>query len=435
MRRGRLARWVGLAAVVALAGVAPVALASSASASSASASSASASSASASSASASTEAALPTDGLKYVAIGDSYSSGLGVGEINPDVPSDCGQSLQNFPHQLAATLGLDLTDVTCSGAQAENLTTVPQPVNGTTVPVQTAALDASTDVVTISVGGNGLKFTTVAAACAAATPNGPLVGPGLSALTSCQQIPAIAALPARIPLLGQVIGATYAAVRAAAPNAKVFVLGYPSIAPDAANLPASGSCFSPVTLPGGFPFTDADTPFLHTIEEALDDTVQDQAVAAGFTYVPTFGESLAHSACAPAATSYVNGVFVDFTVPTAPVVEEKSLHPNANGVDFMARLAETAVADAFPVTSTPPPTPTPTPTAAPTAAPTVSPVTPDPTATVAAHDAAPKPGAGSGALAATGVFAPMLIAVGVFALLAVLAGVGMVFARRRILRG
>ncbi|RFA14277.1 hypothetical protein B7R21_06745 [Subtercola boreus] len=404
-------RWVALAAVLTVAGIAPVAVAGSASAA---------------------DVALPTAGLKYVAIGDSYSSGIGIGAVNPDVPSDCGQSLENFPHLLAATLGLDLTDVTCSGAQAENLTTVPQPVNGSTLPVQTAALDASTDVVTITVGGNGLKFTTVAAACAAASANGPLVGPGLGALTSCQQIPGIAALPSRIPLLGQVIGATYAAVRKAAPNAKIFVLGYPSIAPDAADLPAGGSCFSPVTQPGGFPFTDADTPFLHTIEQTLDNTVQTQAEAAGFIYVPTFAESRGHSACAPAADSYVNGVFVDFTVPTSPVIDEKSLHPNANGVGFMAQLAETAIAKAFPVVA-PQPTSTPTPTVTPE--PSVSPVAPDPSTTASVPVPAADAGNGSSALAATGVFAPMLIAVGVFALLSVLAGAGMIVARRRLQRG
>ena len=424
-RRGRLTASnrllgpVGLLAALALVGVPSIVLASSAAGAPAAA------------------VELPTAGLKYVAIGDSYSSGLGLADLNPEVPSDCGQSLDNFPHRIAAQLDLDLTDVTCSGAQAENLTSVPQPVNGSAVPVQTAALDASTDVVTITVGGNGLKFTTVAGACAAASADGPLVSPGLGALTSCQQIPDIAALPSRIPLLGQVIGATYAAVREAAPNAKIFVLGYPSIAPDASTLPASGSCFSPLTQPGGFPFTDADTPFLHTVEQALDDTVQQQAAAAGFTYVPTFADSLGHSACAPAADSYVNGVYVDFSVPTSPVIEEKSLHPNANGVAFMAELGERAVAKAFPVTVAPPtatPTPTPTPEPEPTGTPTATP-TATAIAPPASASAAPGANAGTPALAATGVFAPMLIAVGVFALLAMLAGVGVLVARRRLLRG
>ncbi|PPF76834.1 hypothetical protein C5B96_16265 [Subtercola sp. Z020] len=384
----------------------------------------------------------PASGLQYVAIGDSYSSGLGLADVNPAVPSDCGQSLTNFPHRIAVQLGLDLTDVTCSGAQAENLTTVPQPVNGTTVPPQVDALSASTDVVTITVGGNGLKFTTVASACAAASPVGPLIAPGLGALTSCQQIPDIAALPSRIPLLGQTIAATYAAVRAAAPNATVFVLGYPSIAPKADQVPAGSTCFSPVTTPGGFPFTDVDTPFLHSIEVALDDTVQQQAAAAGFTYVPTFAESDGHSACVAAAPtgSFVNGVYVDFSVPTAPVVEEKSLHPNEAGVAFMAGLGATAIQASLPVTVPPPATapPTPAPTAVPDPVPSPVPTSaaPTPGPTVVAPVATSTSGA-SGGLAATGTSGVFVGAAAAFALLAVVVGAAVlaVDTRRRLRLG
>ncbi|GGF40203.1 SGNH/GDSL hydrolase family protein [Subtercola lobariae] len=359
---------------------------------------------------------LPTVGLNYVALGDSYSSGLGVDPQTDQPVAGCGQSSNNYPHQVAAALGLNLTDVTCAGATANNVSTTPQNIlgpDGTTViataPVQIDALSAKTDIVTITVGGNNLKFTDVALACAAKSATGPLwSNPAANECTSTLA----PKIQAGSMAMATAIAQTYAAVRAAAPNAKIFVLGYPTIAPPT----STPSCFTPVSQPNSFPFTDVDVPFLHGVESGLDQTVKTLVGQAGpgFTYVPTFADSLGHSACAAPDVAYVNGVYITFDPSTkAPIIDEKSLHPNAAGVDFMASELEPQIVAAFPATVVTP-TPTPTPSS------TVT-TTTETTATAAA----------SASLAATGISEPFIAGAGVLGLLFLGAGLSAVIMQRK----
>ncbi|WP_147304989.1 SGNH/GDSL hydrolase family protein [Subtercola boreus] len=274
--------------------------------------------------------------VDYVALGDSYSSGIGLTPASG--VTGCDQSSSNYPHKLAQALKLNLTDVSCAGAAADNVWKTPQTLaNGSTVPVQTAALSAKTAIVTITVGGNGLKFTDIAKVCAAKSATGPLYLPALSSFPNCQSYFAFTKNDLAATISGPVatdLAATYAAVKAAAPNAKVFVLGYPSIAPAT----ASGSCFTPLGSANSFPFTDSDTPYLHGIETLLASTVKSQAQAAGFTYVPTFEGSVTHSVCSK--KPYVNGVVLD---PTT-FISELSLHPNSDGMQYLAVAALPGVA-------------------------------------------------------------------------------------------
>src|SRR3546814_10551328 len=79
-----------------------------------------------------------------------------------------------------------------------------------------------------------------------------------------------------------------------APNAKVFVIGYPTIAPGADVFPA-GCYSSPLgTGPLGldppfpvstFPFTSIDTLYLHETEVKLDAAIRTAAQANGATYL------------------------------------------------------------------------------------------------------------------------------------------------------
>lgn len=122
-----------------------------------------------------------TVSLEYVSLGDSYAAGLGQTPLTGQPAEFCGQSSANYPHQVASNLGLNLTaDVSCSSARAANLNEIAQSDGGTpptTVPIQTDALSANTDVVTISVGGIDAGFTGLAQACLAQRADGPVWGP------------------------------------------------------------------------------------------------------------------------------------------------------------------------------------------------------------------------------------------------------------------
>jgi len=278
-----------------------------------------------------------TAGLEYVALGDSYSAGLGLAPTTKLPVPKCGQSEVNFPHRVAEQLDLDLTDVSCSGATTADIVTAAQ-FDG--ADRQLDALGDSTDIVTLTIGGNDLGFVTVAATCAAASANGPLLQQ--SGQQNCESYfaHAGAANPAAV-LADQVepaLAATYAAISEAAPNARVFVLGYPNLFRDAASIPESG-CFTQLgTEPSSLPVGTTDLAYLHGLESALDAAIQSSAATAGFTYVPTFAESLGHDVCSGADEEYVNGAIVSGFGLAAG-----SLHPNERGAAFLAGAAQDAI--------------------------------------------------------------------------------------------
>ena len=275
--------------------------------------------------------------FEYVALGDSYSAGLGLApSTRLPVPS-CGQSEVNFPHRVAEQLDLRLTDVSCSGATTADLTTAAQ-FDG--ADPQLDSLSDSTDIVTLTIGGNDLGFVSVAATCAAASAEGPLLT--LSSQPNCESYFAHAGdeNPATVlaDRVAPALSDTYAAIAAAAPNARVFVLGYPNLFRDAASMPESG-CFTQLgTEPSSLPVGTTDLAYLHGLESALDAAIQSSAADAGFTYVPTFADSLGHDVCSGADEEYVNGAILSgFGLASA------SLHPNDRGAEFLAAAARNAI--------------------------------------------------------------------------------------------
>jgi lysophospholipase L1-like esterase len=284
-------------------------------------------------------ARLETAGLEYVALGDSYSAGLGLAPPTGLPTPACGQSAVDFPHRLAAAYELALTDVSCSGAVISDVTTTAQFADA---PPQISALSADTDIVTLTIGGNDLGFAPVAASCLAVGADGPLLQDPSSADCATGYTTPVDRFAARITAeIAPSLASTYAQIAAAAPDAEVFVLGYPSIFPG--TLPEGGCFTSPANGGNSFPFTSTDTVYLHSVEQQLDAAIQTAAATAGFTYVPTFSAAGDNSACAPVGTAYVNGVML-----TRAGADPSSLHPNALGVTYLTDSVSRAIDVAFP---------------------------------------------------------------------------------------
>ncbi|HWR84749.1 MAG TPA: SGNH/GDSL hydrolase family protein, partial [Rhodoglobus sp.] len=298
--------------------------------------------------------------LEYVALGDSYSAGFGLLPVAGDEPaSGCYQAAQNYPHRVALALGLQLKDVTCSGAVTANIRDTPQvTITGAgTAAVQSDALSASTDIVTVTIGGNDLGFSSVAARCLTDSASGPPLS--LPGFANCKDyynpVPGVDQLiytldTAVTPALQQ----TFALIRQKAPNARVFVVGYPTIAPDFAQIPPSG-CFSspfgsgtPPYPENTFPYTQTDTLYLHHIEHELDDAIQTAAADHGFTFIPTWDATQTHSACS--SDPYIWGITLtqnaaDGTPTGLPGLYVKlgALHPDQDGVAFLSSQVESAI--------------------------------------------------------------------------------------------
>lgn len=243
----------------------------------------------------------PLKGLRYVALGDSYSAAPGVGQ--PTGPDGCFQTDANYAHLLAARYGLELTDVTCSSATSENLTKA-QALNA---PPQLDALSADTDVVTLGMGGNdeGL-FSGLVTGCGRLGFGGG--GASRPADQRCADTPRFAepALTRELQRLTQRISADVRLIRERAPKARIVVVGYPQV------VPASGGCER-------LPIDAADLPFAHDLNRRLDAAVRRGARAADALVADVWTATRGHDVCA--ADPWIAGV-----VPEGPAVP---LHPYA----------------------------------------------------------------------------------------------------------
>ena len=334
-------------------------------------------------------AAVPA-GLNYVALGDSYSAGFGIEPFSMTSPftatpstdlNGCYQAGANYPHLVAASLGMLLTDQTCSGAVTANVTTTPQLTDtGQTAPtVQDVALSTATDVVTITIGGNDLGFATIAADCIRLGPTTDPVALASKtpapAPTSCEEY--YTAPSGR--WTGQVnlqnfltttvapaINATFATIAAKAPNARVFVVGYPKISPS--DPTKADGCYSapfPPPAPNSVPFAAGDLLWLDTVEVALDSAIRDAVAMQGdrFTYVDTWPAFADHTVCD--TDMWFGGITMTFPSGAGcdPLTQQTmsrdgfticlalgALHPNAEGVAALHSVVVAAIDAEYPAT-------------------------------------------------------------------------------------
>ena len=107
----------------------------------------------------------------YVALGDSYTSGPII--PFPIPPYGCLKSDHNYPTFAAPSIALPkFVDISCGGATTDDMTN-PQDVSPDGPnPPQFSALDFMTGVVTLTIGGNDIGFTSIAENCASPTPLG-----------------------------------------------------------------------------------------------------------------------------------------------------------------------------------------------------------------------------------------------------------------------
>jgi lysophospholipase L1-like esterase len=212
----------------------------------------------------------------YVALGDSFTAGPGVLLQRLD-PIGCFRSDQNYPSLVARARGAALRDRSCSGATTRDLS-APQTVIDGANPPQLDGLDAGVTTVSLQIGGNDIGFTEILYRCAAILPVG----------TPCQTAYASGGtdeLRRRIDATAPKVAAGLAEVRRRAPQARIFVLGYPAILPE--------------TLPGCWPLLPIapdDVPYLRNVQKQLNAMLATQAAAAGATYVDVYTPSIGHDA-------------------------------------------------------------------------------------------------------------------------------------------
>lgn len=142
-------------------------------------------------------------GTDYVALGDSYSSGVGSGSYLSS-GGDCKRSTKSYPYLWQAAHSVSsFSFLACSGATTSDV------MSG-----QLSTLTSATDLVSISVGGNDAGFADVMTTC--------VLQSDATCLARIDTARAFvdSTLPGRLDTV-------YSAIRAKAPAARVVVLGYP----------------------------------------------------------------------------------------------------------------------------------------------------------------------------------------------------------------
>jgi lysophospholipase L1-like esterase len=252
----------------------------------------------------------------YVGLGDSYSAGPLIPNQSLN-PLGCLRSDHNFAHLTASSLGLTLTDVSCSGATTVDMTSPQNVEPGPANPPQFNALNASTNDVSITIGGNDIGFSEVAESCITLNPFSTPCKNKYDAGGKDQ-------LAERIAAAAPKVAAVIQGIHSRAPNARVFVLDYPAIFPE------TGSGCWP-QLPIGF----GDVPYLRSTQQHLNQMIQAQAAANGATFVSWYAASIGHDACKSQSNRWVE--------PLIPGELTAPLHPTKAGMQGAANLLTAAI--------------------------------------------------------------------------------------------
>ena len=221
-------------------------------------------------------------GATYVAMGSSYASGPGVSERAEGSPPQCSQSKDNYARQLARARGLKLIDRSCGGA-----TTVDVLSGGQFgLPPQLDGLTADTRLITVTIGGNDVRYMADlgAAACRRVFAN--------PAGRGCPQAPASFDLEQAFATTAANMRAIAVEARKRSPQARLVFVDYVTV------LPAGPPC-------PGVGLAPADAESLRARAERLARLTAEVAHETGADLVKASELSRNHDACA--GTPWVQG--------------------------------------------------------------------------------------------------------------------------------
>jgi lysophospholipase L1-like esterase len=198
--------------------------------------------------------------VHYVALGDSYASGVGAGAAISSSGS-CDRSANAFSQLWAsAHAPASFVSVACSGA-----------TTSTVISSQLPALSASTTLVSIVIGGNDVGFSSTMETCVLHSTS------TCVAAIQADEAQVSSALPGELNnVLGDITGA--------APQARVIVLGYP----DLYDLSRSATCIG---------LSTTDRTDLTQAADELDAAIQTAAAAHGDAYVDVRPAFAGHDIC------------------------------------------------------------------------------------------------------------------------------------------
>ena len=272
----------------------------------------------------------PRPTASYIALGDSFSSGEGVEpfEAGTDTPlvNKCHRSNYAYARLIAGTspkippLGSNGFRA-CSGATTEHIADAPQWNEGTQLDLPIWP-DRTTQLVTLTIGGNDIGFGPTIKICAFAP-------------SSCDG--AFQTASQKVANIGGNLGSTYIKVLSNMPNAQVFVVGYPPMFTVGPGCPLGPNSDYPITQSRKQQAID----LLNELNTKISNGVQEvRAMSQDFlrrlTFVNANGPNspfLGKHICS--SDPYFNGLNA--------INPDYSFHPNAKGQAAYANLIAEAI--------------------------------------------------------------------------------------------
>ena len=229
-------------------------------------------------------AASASTAVNYVALGDSYSSGVGAGNYTSSSGS-CDRSTNAYSQLWTNANGpASFTFDACSGATTADV-----------VNTQVSVLSSATTLVSITIGGNDVGFSSVMETCV------------LDSTSSCVSAVNSAESEANSQLPGELDNALNA-IAAHAPNAKVVVMDYPELY----DLSKSSSCIG---------LSTTDRTDLNQAADVLDGVIKAAAARHNDTFGDVRSNFSGHEICD--SNSWLHSVNI-FDI-------DESYHPTASG--------------------------------------------------------------------------------------------------------
>ena len=248
---------------------------------------------------------------RYVSLGDSYAAGPLIPVQLP--PFGCLKSSNDYGHLTQRQLRFpEYRDPSCSGARTNHMTQ-PQGVSPGPNPPQFNSLTTDTSMVTLTIGGNDIGFSSIAQDCFVTQPSSG--SPCKDKYTAGGQDEVSRRIAETAPKVAGVLRG----IASRSPLARTYVVNYSAIFPH-----EGPGCYPQM------PVAEGDVPWLRAKQEELNAMLAAQASGNGARLVDVYAASRGHSACALPGFRWVE--------PVTPASPAAPIHPNLIGMQAMASL-------------------------------------------------------------------------------------------------
>lgn len=261
---------------------------------------------------------------RYVAFGDSATTGSGLGSEYPGSRPLCWQTQVSYPVYVKSALSFsDFASAACSAAWVNDLTTTQELWNEATsqfedtAPPQLDALNGTETLVTVAMGGNDSGYGDIVNNCLNNTTTG----------TPCKDQYVTNGVNYFVnranTLMSAPLGDAIDEIHRRSPNAEVWIVGYLRLLPEQEDV---SNCLGRVDISAG------DAPVVEDWQRAMNKTARETAESHDAYYVDVLSQSTKHDACRPIAN--------DRWINPGPAATPSgwSLHPTAAGHLAIANL-------------------------------------------------------------------------------------------------